>query len=339
MAFVSIVVGNVARTELIEYIDTHTEGEPTRLIIRGGPDLGPGSLSDRLNVFRNKSDDFRRSVLLEPRGTEAMVGALLCEPEDSSCVAGVIFINNEGYLGMCGHGAIGVAVSLYHLGRIGLGKHRLETPVGVIEFDLRSPHSVEIENVPSYRYKQDVAIQTKSFGRVIGDIAWGGNWFFISDSISVELTLKNLETLMKASFEIRGTLEEQGISGANNALIDHIELTGKPVSTDASARNFVLCPGGQYDRSPCGTGTSAKIACLAAEGLLNEGDIWVQESVIGSRFLASYKIPEAFNRDEALANKIVIPRISGRAFVCGEGRLVRHHDDPFRNGITNENET
>ncbi|MEO1615450.1 MAG: proline racemase family protein [Planctomycetota bacterium] len=315
----------------IEYVDSHTEGEPTRLIIAGGPSLGNGSLMERRQRFATEADDFRQAVLLEPRGFEAMVGALLCEPADPTCAAGVIFFNNSGYLNMCGHGAIGVAVSLFHLGRIGKGKHRLETAVGVVEVDLQTPNQVSIENVPSYRYRNDVELQVSGLGPVVGDIAWGGNWFFLAKSIHEPLTLENLDRLMDVATAIRQEIDRQGITGADDAEIDHIELVGEPHDSDAGARNFVLCPGGEYDRSPCGTGTSAKVACLAAEDVLAEGETWIQESVIGSRFEASYRTTHS--EDTSTFERCVVPTITGHAYVCGEGRILRHPEDPFRNGI------
>ena len=309
----------------MQVVDSHTEGEPTRVIISGGPDLGRGPLRDRLRRFRETADDIRRTVILEPRGSDALVGALLCEPEDPSCAAGVIFFNNAGYLGMCGHGTIGVAVTLAHLGRIGLGTHRIDTPVGVVEATLVGPNEAAIENVPSYRYRSKVAVQVETLGTLVGDIAWGGNWFFLVEDSPFPLIGENIRRLNDAADLVRKELSRQGSTVANDAEIDHIEFFGPAHAADAHSRNFVYCPGGAYDRSPCGTGTSAKLACLAAAEKLRPGETWVQESIIGSRFTATYR--------EGNEPGQVIPTITGRAYICGEATLIQQPDDPFRHGI------
>jgi len=306
-------------------IDSHTEGEPTRVVVSGGPDLGPGPLRDRVRRFRETADAFRRTVILEPRGSDALVGALLCAPEDPACAAGVIFFNNAGYLGMCGHGTIGVAVTLAYLGRIGPGKHRLETPVGVVEVTLLDPNRVALENVPSFRYRANVTIEVEALGAVTGDVAWGGNWFFLAEPAPFPLTYANLRRLGDAADAVRKELRRRGITGAGGAEIDHVEFCGPPQAPDAQGRNFVSCPGGAYDRSPCGTGTSARLACLAAAGKLRPGEVWVQESIIGSRFTATYR--------EAPEGRI-LPTITGRAYVCGEAVLLQQPGDPFRHGIS-----
>jgi 4-hydroxyproline epimerase len=305
-------------------VDSHTEGEPTRLIIDGGPPLGRGPLSERRERFAREFDGCRSFAVNEPRGYDALVGALLCEPEDPSCVAGLIFFNNVGYLGMCGHGTIGAAVTLAHLGRIEPGKHRFETPVGVVTADLRSRNEVTIENVASYRYREGVIIDVEGLGRMQGDIAWGGNWFFLANSTPYPLVMSQLPSLTRAAEAVSRTLATLGITGADGAPIDHIEFFGPPSTPDGNSRNFVLCSGGAYDRSPCGTGTSAKIACLAASGKLAPGVSWVQESLVGGRFVARYR------RDEEGA---IIPSITGRAFVVAEAVLTRDPNDPFGEGI------
>ena len=305
-------------------IDSHTEGAPTRVIVDGGPELGAGSLRERLERFRDRADSCRRFAISEPRGSDAVVGALLCEPVDEACAAGVIFFNNTGYLNMCGHGAMGVAVTLAYLGRIGLGIHRLETPVGVVQVELLSPNEVAIENVPSYRHRAKVAIDVPGLGAVTGDIAWGGNWFFLVEQSPVPLVMESLRQLDDAARRVRAELERREITGSDGELIDHIEFFGPPNAADANSRNFVYCPGGAYDRSPCGTGTSAKLACLAADGKLAPGELWVQESIIGSRFSASYRTDESGQ---------IIPRITGRAYVCSEATLIQQPDDPYAHGI------
>ncbi len=305
-------------------IDSHTEGEPTRVIIEGGPDLGTGSMQERIARFAAEFDHVRRTTILEPRGSDALVGALLCKPTQDDCAAGVLFFNNTGYLGMCGHGSIGVAVTLASLGRIGHGISKLETPVGVVAVDLVDDNTVTVENVASYRHAKDVVIDVPDHGTVVGDIAWGGNWFFLIKDAPCPLDLAHERELTSAAMKIMAALRTQGITGRDNGEIDHVEFFGPPESEDADSRNFVLCPGGAYDRSPCGTGTSAKLACLAADGVLAADAEWIQESVIGSRFSARYRLDDAGQ---------IIPSVTGRAFICAEATLVQQAGDPFGQGI------
>ncbi|HLV85664.1 MAG TPA: 4-hydroxyproline epimerase [Candidatus Sulfotelmatobacter sp.] len=305
----------------IRIVDSHTGGEPTRLIISGGPDLGSGPLADRVNRFRTQHDAFRSAVVNEPRGSDVMVGALLCEPVDRSCAAGVIFFNNVGYLGMCGHGTIGLIATLAYLKRIRPGQHRIETPVGVVSATLHDSGEVSVHNVPSRRSEANVAVEVSGYGRVQGDVAWGGNWFFLVRNHPMELSVKNVEALTAFTWAIRQALKAQGIQGDDGEEIDHIELFGP--SQLADSKNFVLCPGKAYDRSPCGTGTSAKLACLYADGKLKEGETWKQESIVGSVFEGSITV-----RDGK-----IYPTIKGSAFVNSEATLVLDPQDPFCMGI------
>jgi 4-hydroxyproline epimerase len=304
-------------------IDSHTEGEPTRLVVSGGPDLGRGPLAERRKLFAERHDGFRTFALNEPRGFEAMIGALICEPTNPTCASGLIFFNNAGYLGMCGHGTIGAAVSLAHMGRIAPGLHRFETPVGDVTVELHDRNTATIANVPSYLHRRDVTVEVEGLGAVGGDVAWGGNWFFLTDAVPCVIEAANIPILTVAAQAIRRALVRDGVTGRDGGEIDHIELFG-PSPTGANARNFVLCPGGAYDRSPCGTGTSAKLACLAAHGVLAPGASFVQESVIGSRFTGRYRRGE---------NGAILPSITGRAWVTAEATLLADPSDPFPNGI------
>jgi 4-hydroxyproline epimerase len=314
---------NGSSVRKIRVIDSHTGGEPTRLVISGGPDLGSGPLSARLGRFRAQHDDFRSAVVNEPRGSDVMVGALLCEPVDPACVAGVIFFNNVGYLGMCGHGTIGLVATLSYLDRIKPGEHRIETPVGTVSAILHDGGEVTVNNVPSYRSAAKVAVEVPGFGPVCGDVAWGGNWFFLAEAQGHELALNHVEPLTNFTWAIRQALRTQRITGANGEEIDHIELFGPAQNPGVNSRNFVLCPGKAYDRSPCGTGTSAKLACLYADGKLLEGQVWKQESIVGSVFEGSIKV-----RDGQ-----VHPSIKGAAFVNADANLVLDPRDPFCMGI------
>ncbi|SAL22439.1 hydroxyproline-2-epimerase [Caballeronia peredens] len=307
----------------IDIIDSHTGGEPTRLVLAGGPDLGGGTLAQRLDAFRAHHDDWRRAIVTEPRGSDVMVGALLCEPDDPAAAAGVIFFNNVGYLGMCGHGTIGLVASLAHAGRIAPGRHRIDTPVGPVDATLNANGSVSVRNVPAYRHRRAVTVEVPSHGPLAGDVAWGGNWFFLVADHGRELSPASIGELTAFTEAIRDALHAQGITGADGAYIDHIELFADSPVAGIDSRNFVLCPGNAYDRSPCGTGTSAKLACLAADGVLAPGDVWRQESIIGSVFEGSY----------AIDHDALVPTITGYAHIMGEGRLVFDERDPFVRGI------
>ncbi len=302
----------------IKVIDSHTAGEPTRVVVEGGPTLGRGSAADQLRVLRAHHDRFRSAVVNEPRGSDVVVGASLVEPQDRSCAAGVIFFNNVGYLGMCGHGLIGVVTTLAHLRRLAAGTHRIETPVGVVTATLHPDGTVAVQNVRSHRLAGAVRVEVPDLGVVVGDVAWGGNWFFLTGGLAEPIELGNVERLTALAWRVR-----QAVNAAGFPQVDHIELFGPPRAAGADARNFVLCPGKAYDRSPCGTGTSAKLACLAAEGRLAEGRPWVQEGILGTSFSGS------FRRE----GEGVIPTITGAAFVTAESTLLLDERDPFCWGI------
>lgn len=323
-------------------IDSHTGGEPTRIVIEGAPELGRGTMAERRAIFRDRFDEFRSAVVNEPRGSDVIVGALLCEPADPANHAGVIFFNNAGPIWMCGHGTIGLAVTLGYLGRIGAGTYRLETPVGIVTFEYDGANRVSLENVPSYRAAADVTIEVDGVGSVTGDIAWGGNWFFLVDAAHgirggqpilplqprdsdrpPTFGLNDVERLTAITAAIRRSLRDQGITGADGGEIDHIELFGPPGNASNHSRNFVLCPGGAYDRSPCGTGTSAKLACLFSAGKLQPGEVWRQESILGSVFEGSIRV----DGDQ------LMPRITGTAFVNADAILLLDPRDPFQMGI------
>lgn len=304
----------------IRILDSHTGGEPTRLVLEGGPGLGRGPLAQRAKVFREKFDSYRSAIVNEPRGSDVMVGALLVEPHEPGCAVGVIFFNNVGVLGMCGHGTIGLVSSLAHLGRLKPGTLRIDTPVGVVTAELHPDGTVSLDNVPSWRKAQGVTVQVPGLGAVRGDVAWGGNWFFLIEEHGQRIAMDNVEALTVYTWRVRQVLNAQGFPE-----VDHVELFAPSPTPGVHSRNFVLCPGRAYDRSPCGTGTSAKLACLAADGKLPAGAEWVQESVIGSVFRARWR---PGGTDEK-----IIPTITGTAHVMGEGVLILDERDPFRWGI------
>ena len=312
-------------------LDSHTGGEPTRVVISGGPDLGPGNMAQRRDRFRATHDAWRRAVVNEPRGSDVIVGALLCAPVDAASTCGVIFFNNVGYIGMCGHGTIGLIATLAHLGRVQPGDHRIETPVGTVTTTLHADGTVTVANVPSWRHATQVSLDIPGHGVVHGDVAWGGNWFFLCNDHDLPLEARRVGDLTAFATRVRGALRKQGVTGPAGVEIDHIELVGPPADSRNNARNFVLCPGGAYDRSPCGTGTSAKLACLAADGKLAPGIPWRQESVIGSVFTGRYTRPAA-----ALAGvpaNAVLPLIHGRAFITLDANLIFDPADTFAWGL------
>jgi 4-hydroxyproline epimerase len=313
------VNGNLTR---IHVIDSHTAGEPTRIIVSGGPPLEGTGAAGKLESFRRHHDLFRSAVVNEPRGSDVLVGGILVEPADKSCVAGVIFFNNVGYLGMCGHGAIGLIATLSYMGRVTPGQHKIETPVGVVTAVLHDDGTVSVTNVPSYRKAKGVKIEAPDIGTVTGDVAWGGNWFYLVENHGRKIQLSDVESLTDFSWRVRKAINAQGFPE-----VDHIELFGPPSGTGADSRNFVLCPGKAYDRSPCGTGTSAKLACLAADGKLAEGEQWIQESITGSRFTASYTRHGGH----------IIPTITGAAYVNAETTLVLNPKDPLCWGLSSAN--
>jgi 4-hydroxyproline epimerase len=307
----------------VQVIDSHTGGEPTRLVVTGGPDLGSGPLAERLERFRNQHDHFRSAIVNEPRGSDVMVGALLCSPLDPTCAAGVIFFNNVGYLGMCGHGTIGLVATLAHMKRINSGQHKIETPVGTVTAVLHESGEVTVNNVASYRSAANVAVDVPGYGEVHGDVAWGGNWFFLVRHHSMELTLQNIDELTSFTWAIRKSLRDHGIAGSDGKEIDHVELYGPSQLPGVDSKNFVLCPGKAYDRSPCGTGTSAKLACLYSDGKIREGQTLRQESIVGSVFEGSVTVHDGK----------VYPSIKGSAFVNAEAEMVLDPRDPLCMGI------
>ncbi len=307
----------------IVVVDSHTGGEPTRVVVDGGPDLGAGSLRERAARFGAEFDRFRSAVVNEPRGSDVLVGALVCAPVDPAAACGVIFFNAVGLLGMCGHGTIGLVATLAHLGRLTVGVHAIETPVGDVTATLHADGSVSVVNVPSWREAAGVSLDVPGYGRVTGDVAWGGNWFYLVGGHGEDLTRANVARLTHFTTAIRAALESAGVTGRDGAVIDHVELVGPPLDPANHGRNFVLCPGGAYDRSPCGTGTSAKLACLAAAGILEPGRVWRQEGVLGTVFAGSYEVDGGAIR----------PTVTGRAHVTAEATLLLDPADPFAWGF------
>lgn len=308
----------------LSVVDSHTAGEPTRVVVKGWPEPRGATMAERRADLAVRHDHLRRGVVQEPRGHDAVVGALLTSPIEAGSEAGVVFFNNVGYLGMCGHGLIGVVRTLEHLGRLEPGAVRIDTPVGTVTAELHPDGQVTLRNVPARCHEMDVEVDVPGIGRVVGDIAWGGNWFFIAHLPEPPLELRSLGRLLDTTRRIAAALRDQGITGANGAEIDHVELSGPAGRPDADSRNFVLCPGGEYDRSPCGTGTSARMAALHARGELPLGREWRQESITGSLFTGWL---------QAEGNALV-PHIRGSAYVTASSTLHFDPADPFRAGFS-----
>ncbi|MEN8737797.1 MAG: proline racemase family protein [Akkermansiaceae bacterium] len=310
----------------IQVIDSHTGGEPSRVVISGAPEPQGQTMAEKRVFFREEMDWLRTAVVCEPRGHDAMVGALICAPLDSSCVCGVIFFNNVDVLNGCIHATIGLAVTLHHLGRIALGAHRIETPTGVVTITLMEGGKVTVKNVRSYRIKTTTKVSIPNYGEISGDVAWGGNWFFLANApLGVAIELQNIEELTRVSWDIREALTAEKITGDDGGEIDHVELFAPPTNDSADSKNFVLCPGKAYDRSPCGTGTSAKLACLAADGLLSETQTWRQAGILDTVFEGQIrKHPDGG----------ISPIITGSAFITAEADLLLDPEAPFAFGIS-----
>jgi 4-hydroxyproline epimerase len=307
--------------EKFRVVDSHTGGEPTRIIVENGPELGNGPLSKQLQVMKERFDRYRTAIVNEPRGSDVMVGGLLCKPHNPQCSAGVIFFNNVGYLGMCGHGTIGLVSTLEYLGKLSAGVHWIDTPVGAVQAELHDDGSVSIHNVESFRKTQDVTVDVAGIGKVVGDVAWGGNWFYLVKTPAFAIDLRRASELTEICWQIRMAVNQAGFPE-----VDHVELFGDGKHCEADSQNFVLCPGKAYDRSPCGTGTSAKLACLAAAGKLAEGQDWIQASVLGSVFTGKFQWS---NREQGS----IVPTIRGRAFVNADVTILADQCDKYAWGI------
>ena len=312
------------RPTTIRVVDSHTEGEPTRVVVAGWPVPRGETMAERRDDLRAHHDDLRRAVVCEPRGHDAIVGALLTPPVQEGSVAGIVFFNNGTYLGMCGHGLIGVVRTLEYLGRLAPGVARFDTPVGTVRAELDADGAVTIENIPSHLHSRDVVLDVPGYGKVTGDVAWGGNWFFITHADAVPVDMAHLGELGRFTQAIQDVIIAKGITGADGGAIDHIEISAPPARADADCLNYVQCSGGAYDRSPCGTGTSAKMAALHARDELALGQEWRQEGIAGGMFTGWLT---------AGPSGSVVPHVRGTAFITGEATLHFDPRDPFRNGI------
>ena len=293
----------------LSVIDSHTGGMPTRAVIDGFPELRGETAAERRDDLVRRFEHLIQAVVAGPCDNEAMVAALLVPPDSSTAAAGVIFFDKSGPIGMCGHGSIGLAHTLRALNRMEVGRHLLDTPVGSVEIECRANGAVAVSNVPSRRLESGIALQVEGVGEVTADIAYGGNTFLLVKSPAMDLRQPR-EALTSITKAILAAAHRAGHTD-----VDHIELYGSPTLPHARSRNFVLCPSGAYDRSPCGTGTSAKVACLAADGDLEPGEEWVQESITGSAFSVSYQWLDR-------RRQLIAPTVVGEAELVAEADLL-----------------
>lgn len=333
---------------IVHVVDSHTAGEPTRVVTGGLPNVPGATMADKRAFLRQHCDALRSGLVCEPRGHDAIVAAYLLPPCDPTAHAGVVFANDVGYLGMCGHGAIGVATTLLAMGMVapasadGDTEIRLDTPVGTVVAQVAvrdgRPGAVRLRNVPSFLHARDVEVPVEGIGRVTVDVAWGGNWFAIlpEDELGVAVEPERLPALLERTMAVREALIRHDVFGFDPATgapqeIDHVEVYRVLRHPDArvATRTMTLCPGRAYDRSPCGTGTSAKIATLHARGEIAPGDVFVNQSVIGTEFRARIL---AVDRDGD--RTLVTPEIEGQAWITGLQQLVFDPTDPLKSGLT-----
>jgi 4-hydroxyproline epimerase len=311
----------------LRVIDSHTIGEPTRVVIDeslvAGLDLGMGSVRERRDRFRDRYDHVRSALVGDPRGTNAMVGVILVPPADPSCRFGAFCVNRVGYLDMCGHATIGLAVTLGSQRIIEPGSFRLETPAGVVGVMWHGGGAASFECVPPRRIAKGLALACDDGSRVTGDVATSGLWFFICRDHGLAVEPAAIPALTERAWSIRRALEARGITGDGGEVIDHVVLLGPPHEPGNDGRAFVLCPDGAFDRSPCGTGTSALVGCLLDDGILAEGRTWRQESVLGGVYEARIR------REQGVA----VPTVRGRAWLTAETTLHFAADDPYRIGL------
>jgi proline racemase len=329
--------------QVVQAVDSHTAGEPTRIVTGGVPPVRGATMADKRAALQRDHDHLRRALVLEPRGHDAIVLAYLLPPCDPAADLGVVFANDAGYLGMCGHGAIGVATVAVALGMVPavepVTEVRLDTPAGTVRCRVAvtagRPTSVTITNVPSFLFRQRAVVDVHGFGKVAADIAYGGNWFAFVEAEQLGLAVGkvHLPVLMQAATAVREALVRDGVRGVHpdrgeSELVDHVKLFVPLDGDEPGARALTLCPGAAYDRSPCGTGTSAKLAVLHAKGELEVGQWFRSESVLGTSFRARIASTTAVGRFTA-----VVPEVEGSAYVTALTQFVIDPNDPCRHGI------
>jgi len=322
-------------------IDSHTCGCPVRLVAGGGPVLNGNTMMERRLHFMEEYDWIRQGLMFEPRGHDMMSGSILYPAFDPKNDIGVIYIETSGCLPMCGHGTIGTVTIAIEEGLVKPkvpGKLRLETPAGLILIDYvqkgAKVESVKLTNVKSFLYKEGLVVSCPDLGEIVVDVAYGGNFYAIVDpqknfddisSFSASQLIhygKIIRKLLNEKYEFIHP-ENENIHG-----LTHIQWTGKPTKENSTGRNAVLVGENALDRSPCGTGTSARMAQWYATGKLNKGQEFVHESYIGSQFVG--RIEEETTLGEKAA---IVPSVEGWARITGYNQIIIDDDDPYKLGF------
>ncbi|MGO4268824.1 proline racemase family protein [Paenibacillus sp. TAF58] len=322
-------------------IDTHTGGNPTRTVISGVPKLVGSTMSEKMLHMKTEYDWIRKILMYEPRGHGIMSGAILVEPCHPEADIGVIYIETGGYLPMCGHDTIGVCMALVETGMIPVTEPttnlKIDTPAGLVEAELAVQNGkvqkVAFQNVPSFLYKH-VKVEVEGLGGVYCDIAYGGNFYAITDArvLGLELTPSNADIIVKMAVNLRKSIN-QSVNVVHPEApyirgLTHIEFYTDPTHPDAHVKNTVIVPPGGIDRSPCGTGTSAKLAVMFAKGEIRMNEEFVHESIVGSLFRAS-----VVGTTQVGSFPAVVTRIEGSAWITGMHTFFMHEDDELNEGF------
>jgi proline racemase len=326
---------------VFETIDSHTMGEPTRIIVKGFPELAGNTMMERKKYLEENFDHYRTALMLEPRGHKDMFGAILTEPISKEADLGVIFMDTGGYLNMCGHGSIGSSTVAVETGLVKVTEPYtevvLEAPAGLIQARIKVEKGKAVEtsilNVPAFLYLKDVEVEIDGYGKIPLDISFGGSFFAMINAEKIGLTL-NTENIgeitelgMKIIKKVNDTVEIKH-PYLDITTVDLAEFYCSPTNAAANKKNVVIFGDNQVDRSPCGTGTSAKLALLYAKGELSIGEEFVYESITGSMFKGV--ITEEI---EINGYKAVLPQITGSAYITGFNRWVIDERDPLKDGF------
>ncbi len=326
----------------LEYVDTHTMGEPTRIIVDGLPPIVGDTMMEKKKYLERNFDYIRTMAMHEPRGHRDMFGAMITEPIHEEAQMGVIFMDGGGYLNMCGHGSIGVATLLVDRGYVKVTEPityiTLDAPAGLIEAKVRVENGkvveVSIVNVPSFLYKKDIEIDVPDLGKIPVDISFGGSFFALvnGQNLGIKVDIDNIDELVKYGLIIRDIINDKiPVVHPINPFIDRVDLVeiyDKPSSKEANLKNVVIFGAGQVDRSPCGTGTSAKLASLYGKGLLKINEPFIYESITGTKFVG-----KIIGKTKVEGYDAIIPEITGKAFITAYGNIVFEEEDPFKYGF------
>lgn len=337
-----MIISKKGNLIVFDAIDTHTEGEPTRTIIGGISEIPGCSMKDKMFFMMNHADWIRKNLCFEPRGNSVMSGTILTKPCRDDADIGVLYFEVGGWMPMCGHDTIGAATAI-----IAANIVPVDEPYTYINFDTASglvrvkvevssgkAKGVTFENAPAFVMKLDVPVSCPNFGQLYVDIAYGGNVYAILPANTMGLSINtesaskiiNAGNILKDAINKQVPLTHPYLPFINK--VTHIEFYETLKNSDANVRNAVVIPPGAIDRSPCGTGTSAKMAVLAARGKLSKGDSFVHESIIGSKFYC-----RILENTEVCGIPAIVPEIKGRAYITGKGMYCIEPDDPFPEGF------